>query len=270
MKYYIKKFALLCLGAALISGTAGDVRAESDNTENLPELVIGCDEYEPYNYFDENGNLVGIDADLAEEACSRMGYYPVYLLLKWTEKESYLEEGVIDCIWDSFSMNGREDDYLWSDPYMYSSESVVVSEESPSYTLTDIKNKDVATLGDTRSEDILLQPEIFKKVYPQKVYSLQSMDECLAALRQGYVDAVAGDRVYLYRYIRNYPGRFRFINEDLETSKIAVAFAKDGDQEFVEKLNKTLAEMKQDGTISKILAKYETPEITPVEEEDSE
>ena len=270
MKLYIRKLVLLCLGISLVMGSAGDVWAASENTENLPELVIGCDEYEPYNYFDENGNLIGIDADLADEACSRMGYYPVYLIIKWTDKNDYLQEGLVDCVWSAFSANGREDDYLWSEPYMYSSETLVVNKESPVYTLAGIEGKNVATLADTRAETIMLQQERFKRVYPQKVYSLQNMEECLAALRQDYVEAVAGDRIYLEHYMQNYPGRLRFIDGDLEISKIAVAFAKNGDQKLVEKLNETLAEMKKDGTISKIMAKYEVEEITPAEDEDSE
>lgn len=98
MKNFIKKSCLLLLGAVLITGDAQSVLALEEDNEDRPEFVIGCDEYEPYNYLDENGNLVGIDADLAEEACRRMGYEPIYLLSRWTEKETYLEEGVTDCI----------------------------------------------------------------------------------------------------------------------------------------------------------------------------
>lgn len=50
------------------------------------------------------------------------------------------------------------------------------------------------------------------------------MKECLTALRQGYVDAVAGDKLYLETYMKDYPGRFRILDESLETSKLAVAF----------------------------------------------
>lgn len=84
------------------------------------------------------------------------------------------------------------------------------------------------------------------------------MKECLTALRQGYVDAVAGDKLYLETYMKDYPGRFRILDESLETSKLAVAFSKDTDPELVDKLNETLNEMKLDGTIDRILEKYET------------
>ena len=74
MKNFIKKLCPLYLGPVLLTGIAQSILASDERTD----LMIGCDEYKPYNYFDENGNLVGIDADLAEEACHRMGYEPVY------------------------------------------------------------------------------------------------------------------------------------------------------------------------------------------------
>lgn len=74
MKNFIKKLCPLFLGPVLLTGIAQSILASDERTD----LMIGCDEYKPYNYFDENGNLVGINADLAEEACHRMGYEPVY------------------------------------------------------------------------------------------------------------------------------------------------------------------------------------------------
>lgn len=266
MRKYIKKLWLLALGTALMIECVQSIRAESENigtiqtTESLPDLRIGCDEYEPYNYFDENGDIVGIDADLAEEACHRMGYEPLYIIMKWTEKEEFLKNGVIDCIWDSYSMNGREDEYSWSDPYMYSREAVIVNKGSSISKLTDLNGKNITTLVNTRAEDILLETTDFPQIFPQNVYSFQQMGECLAALRQNYVDAAAGDVLYLKTYMKNYPDEFEMIQESLETSRLAVAFSKDADSELVAQLNNVLKEMRRDGTTERILSKYEVSE----------
>ena len=141
---------------------------------------------------------------------------------------------------------------------MYSQESVIVNEDSSINSLDDLNDKNIATLVNTRAEDILLQLDISPEIYPRNIYSFQLMKECLTALRQGYVDAVAGDKLYLETYMKDYPGRFRILDESLETSKLAVAFSKDTDPELVDKLNETLNEMKLDGTIDRILEKYET------------
>ena len=165
MRNFIKKLCPLFLGAVMLTGNIQSILALDESTETLTDLMIGCDEYKPYNYFDENGNLVGIDADLAEEACHRMGYEPVYVIMKWTEKEAYLDEQIIDCIWDSYSLNGREDSYLWSEPYMYSQESVIVNEDSSINSLDDLNDKNIATLVNTRAEDILLPLDISPEIY---------------------------------------------------------------------------------------------------------
>lgn len=270
MKEYTKNFCLLCLGITFVLGSARSVGASSEQNEELKEIVIGCDEYEPYNYFDKNGKLVGIDSDLAEEAFNRMGYSPTHLVMKWTEKDIYLEEGVIDCIWDAYSMNGKEEKYLWSDPYLYSREVVVVNEDSPIEKLDDLDGRKIATLTNTRSESILLQKDVFPWIQPETIYSFQNMKECLTALRQEYVEAATGDRMYVESYMENHPGKLRILDESLETSQLAVAFLKDVDPELVEKLNETLKEMKQDGTIDKILEKYQAQHMITAEGEDIE
>lgn len=273
MKKHTRNFFLFCLGAAFLAGnteSVGAVAADTKNEEELQEIMVGCDEYEPYNYFDKNGDLVGIDADLAEEAFHRIGYEPTYVLLKWTEKEEYLEEGVIDCIWDAYSMNGDEDKYLWSDPYVYSKEVVVVNEDSTIQTLDELDGKKIATLSNTRTESILLQGQIFPQIRPEMIYSFQYTTECLAALRQGYVEAVTGDKLYIERYMQNHPGKLRILDESLETARLGVAFRKDEDPELVEQLNKTIEEMRQDGTIDKILTKYQAAQTISAEGEDSE
>lgn len=90
MKNFIKKLCPLFLGPVLLTGIAQSILVSDERAD----LMIGCDEYKPYNYFDENGNLVGIDADLAEEACHRMGYEPVYIQYNATFLSTYVESGV--------------------------------------------------------------------------------------------------------------------------------------------------------------------------------
>ena len=268
-----KNICLLCMGIFLILGLGQSVTAATENKEKeekAPEIMIGCDEYEPYIYFDENGNLVGIDADLSDEAFSRMGYTPVYVLMKWTEKDIYLDNGMIDCIWDSYSMNGAEDKYLWSEPYMYSREAVVVDADSSIQTLNDLNDKKISTLVKTRSENILLEKKIFPHLEPEGIYSFQYMNEALATLKQGYVDAAAGDRAYIDYYMENYAGKLRVIDESLETSRLAVAFPKGTDQKMVDRLNETLRDMKLDGTTDEILKKYGVEQITSAGEKESE
>ena len=108
----------MCMMLFMLAGCEKDTASPEDGTENLPVLIVGSDNYPPYNYEDANGDPTGIDVDLATEAFRRMGYQAVFETINWEEKTPLVESGEIDCIWGSFSINGREDQYQWTDPYI--------------------------------------------------------------------------------------------------------------------------------------------------------
>ena len=55
------------------------------------KIIIGGDNYPPFNYTDENGNPAGIDVELAKEAFSRMGYKPVFVNIDWENKKNLVD-----------------------------------------------------------------------------------------------------------------------------------------------------------------------------------
>ena len=75
----------------------------SDN-ENLPQIVIGSDNYEPFNYVDSNMQFAGVDVEIAKEAFKRLGYRPVFKQIEWENKDEYLKTGEVDCLWGSFTI----------------------------------------------------------------------------------------------------------------------------------------------------------------------
>ena len=126
-------------------------------TEELPVLVIGSDNYEPYFYLDEDGAYAGIDVEIATAACERLGWTASFQKINWQEKDALLERGDVDCLWGSFSMNGREDRYRWAGPYMYTQRVVEVPADSEIETLEDLAEKSVAEQDGTISEEIILK-----------------------------------------------------------------------------------------------------------------
>ena len=130
---------VLCVG--LVLGLAGCGSSPAAEEDTLPQIIIGSDDYKPYNYVDEDGNAAGIDVELAKEAFGRMGYEPVFRNIVWEKKEEYLADGQIDCLWGSFTMTEREDEYTWAGPYLKSRQVVVVRQESGIKTLQDLAGK---------------------------------------------------------------------------------------------------------------------------------
>ena len=82
-------------------------------------LTVGFDaEYPPYGYMDDNGEYTGFDLELAQAVCEMEGWELVKKPINWDSKDMELNSGAIDCIWNGFTMNGREDDYTFSVPYV--------------------------------------------------------------------------------------------------------------------------------------------------------
>ena len=60
-----------------------------------------------------------------------------------------LSSGSIDCIWNGFTMNGRESKYTWSTPYVDNSQVVIVKADSDIKELSDLSGKIVAVQADS-------------------------------------------------------------------------------------------------------------------------
>ena len=121
---------------------AAKTEAANEEKEKGDKFVLGFDaNFPPYGYKDDNGEYVGFDLDLAQEVCDRNGWELVKQPIEWDAKDMELNSGTIDCIWNGFTMDGREDEYTWSDPYVDNSQVVVVSESSGIKTLAGLAGK---------------------------------------------------------------------------------------------------------------------------------
>lgn len=121
--------AVLCLAVCLLAGCAARA-ATADPDADLPTIVIGSDSYPPFNYLSADGQPTGIDVELATEAFRRMGYKAQFVTIDWVDKKELVENGTVDCLWGSFSIDGREDEYRWAGPYMVSRQVVAVMPDS--------------------------------------------------------------------------------------------------------------------------------------------
>ncbi len=146
--------AVLSATAILLSGCMPTQGERSTKQADLPQIVVGSDNYEPYNYIDKNGEFTGIDVDLAREAFHRMGYEPLFKKIDWENKDTYLAEGEVDCMWGCFTMTGREALYAWAGPYMCSRQVVVVRSDSGIEKLSDLAGKRIAVQATSKPETI--------------------------------------------------------------------------------------------------------------------
>ena len=228
--------------------------ADNDVSE-LPVVVVGCDNYSPFSYADVDGDMTGIDVELAREAFSRIGYDPQFVFINWEDKKELLAEGKIDCIWSSFTMTDREEEYNWAGPYMRSKQVVAVSVDSDIQTLQDLEGKTIAVQNTTKPEDIIRShdgtlPEL------RKVISVQKRDLIFILLGKGYVDALAAHDTSVDQFMADTGMQFRILEEPLQSVDLGVAFDSADQRGISTELTGVLAEMQKDGTTERIIGKY--------------
>ena len=254
-KNSLKRLAALLLAAVLLCGCSTVPGTASGSGEEAKVLTVGCDTYAPFSYLDADGKPTGIDVELATEAFRRMGYEPEFRFINWEEKKTLLESGEIDCIWSSYTMDGREDEYQWAGPYMKSSQVVAVNPDSDIYTLGDLAGKTIAVQSTTKPEDILRSrdsriPEL------RKVISVQQRDLIFILLSKGYVDALAAHDTSINEFSEETGLKYRILEEPLMSVGLGVAFARNDSRGLNTQLTGTLQQMQREGTTRSILKKY--------------
>lgn len=243
----------LCLAlAASLCACAGQNNALP---ADAPTVTIGIDPFEPYCYMDGNGQYAGIDVDLATEAFTRLGYNVEFQEINWPDKDDLLQDGSVDCVWACFSMNGREDLYQWSGPYMSSRQVVAVRADSNIHELADLAGKRIGVQATTKAEGLFLG-KIPSDLPAGRVSSYATTDDMFAALRKGYVDAICGHEALVAGWIGTETIAYRLLDESPLKTELGVAFAKGTHAELSLALTQTLQQMQYDGTMGRILEKY--------------
>ena len=249
--------AFLTLALCLSLAACGHPTTTKDPEAGLPTLTIGSDNYEPYIYMDDKGDFTGIDVDLAKEACRRLGYRPVFRQIVWENKDQELALGDVDCLWGSFTMNGREDLYQWAGPYLYSRQVVVVRADSDIYTLQDLAGKRVAVQATSKPEAIFLErPEPDRVPQVGEVYCFSTMEEVYSSICKDFSDAIAGHERAMQLFVDEDPESWRILEQGLIVSSLGVAFLKGTNESLAKQLGAVLQEMREDGTTENIIKQY--------------
>lgn len=273
-------FAAVLMAAAMVFTMAGcgsskdaDTSAkketkteDSKDKENSDkQFIVGFNaEYPPYGYKDDNGEYVGFDLDLAQEVCARNGWELVKQPIDWDSKDMELNSGSIDCIWNGFTMTGREDDYTWSKPYVDNSIVVVVKEGSGIEKKEDLAGKVVAVQADSSglaaltdeedNEENLKLAASFSDLQQVADYNTAFMN-----LEAGAVDAIVVDIGVADYQLESRTG-FAMLDDKIRTEQYAVGF-KLGNEELRDQVQSTLDEMVKDGTFDDIAKKWDLSDM---------
>lgn len=247
--------------------TAADTTA-ADTTAAAAEaaggtLIVGFDQdFPPMGFVGDNGEFTGFDLDLAKEVASRLGLEYKAQPIAWDSKDMELESGNIDCIWNGFTMTGREDDYTWTTPYMANKQVFVVANDSDINSQADLAGKVVEVQADSSAEAALRENQDLANTFGQLLttpdYNTAFMD-----LEQGAVDAVAMDTIVAAYQIKQRNADFKILDDALSEEEYGVGFKK-GNTELRDKVQATLEEMAADGTLAKISDEWFGEDVTTI------
>ena len=254
MKKGMKKIAAILVGALVVTAFTGCGKKAEDN-----EFIVGFDaEFPPYGYMDDNGEYTGFDLELAQEVCDRNGWTLKKVPIDWNAKDMELDSGSIDCIWNGFTMNGREADYTWTQAYVNNSQVFVVKTDSGITSQADLAGKYVAVQQDS-SALAALQEEDNKNLLDSfaELNEFGDYNTAFSELEQGTVDAVAMDIGVANVQITNRTdGAFVILDDYLSEEQYGIGF-KLGNDKLRDEVEATLLEMVADGTFKTIAEKYD-------------
>ena len=255
--------------------TAAEAAADTDTDTKAPEteaseagaaggtFTVGFDqEFPPMGFVGDDGEYTGFDLEVAKEVAERLGLEFVPQPVDWAAKDMELESGNIDCIWNGFTMTGREDDYTWTEAYMANQQVFVVTAESGIKTLADLAGKVVEVQAESSAEAALKDdPDLtgtFGTLQTTPDYNTAFMD-----LQMGAVDAIAMDEVVARFQIEQRQVDFIVLDETLAAENYAVGFKK-GNDALKDQVQAQLEALAADGTLAKISEKWFDKDITTI------
>lgn len=239
--------------AASDQGSAGSSSADAGG--EITTLTVGFDQaYPPYGYVGDDGEFTGLDLELAAEVAKRNDWELKLEPIDWDAKDTLLNSGAITCIWNGFTMEGREDDYTFSDPYMLNAQVVVVRADSGIESFEDLAGKTVITQVDSAAEEVLNGDMADLTATFASLETIGDYNTAFMQLESGAVDAVACD-LSIAQYQMAGKDTYKQLDEQLSTEHYAVGFKK-GNTALAEKVTETLKEMDEDGFVKELCDKY--------------
>ena len=242
-----------------------DTSVQSEEGQGDPaaakKFIVGFDQdFPPMGFVDDNNEYAGFDLDLAKEVASRLGMEFVAQPIAWDSKDMELESGNIDCIWNGFTISGREDKYTWTEAYMINDQVVVVKNDSDIKSLADLAGKTVAVQKDSSGLAALNDNADLKNSFGELV-EMDSYLNALMELEMGSIDAIVMDEIVARYEIQTSGKPFKVLDEAVASEEYGVGFLL-GNEALRDQVQKTLEDMAADGTMAKISEKWFGTDVT--------
>lgn len=249
----IKLLTLFILMTLLIAGCSKETQGKNEEQQ----LVMGMDDtFAPMGFRDEKGELIGFDVDLANEVSERIGMTIKFQPIDWSMKETELNAGNIDLIWNGYTITpARKEMVAFTQPYLENCQLIVTMADSDIEQKSDLAGKNVAVQAESSALDAInSEPEVASTF--GKLVEFSTNNEAFSDLESGRTDALVVDEVLARFYMKqNGQENYKALDEDFGDEEYGIGVRKD-DTELLDKVNSALDEMKKDGKYNEIYTKW--------------
>ncbi|MBS7132687.1 MULTISPECIES: amino acid ABC transporter substrate-binding protein [Clostridium] len=256
LKKIVKKGLLFTIIGAMALGlvACGDNKESETSSLDKEELVLGFDDtFVPMGFKDSNGEYTGFDIEMAKEISNAMGKKIKFQPINWNMKESELNNGNIDFIWNGFSITDeRKEQVEFSKPYLRNRQVIVTLVGSSIKTKEDLKGKVVVAQSESSAINAIGD---YKSNFKELV-TFDTNEQALRDLEAGRADAIVADEILL-KYYTNQKGsdKFNFLEDNFGEEDYAVGMKK-GDTKLVKAFNKAYDQVVESGKASEISKKW--------------
>ena len=269
---------LLALVGMVVMSLAGCTQLASNPTvdnwdkyQQQKSITVGFDNtFVPMGFEEKNGNYAGFDIELAKYVSKKLGITVHFQPIDWDMKETELQNGTIDAIWNGYSATDeRREKVAFTVPYMQNTQILVVKKTSGIHSVEDMMGKVLgAQNGSSGMLDFEEHPEVLKnRVKGGDADQYQSVNEAIIDLKNDRIDALLIDRVYADYYLttEGIADEYDTIPSGFESESFAVG-VRPADKKLLEALNQAFKELYQEGIFQQISQKWfgedvATPEV---------
>lgn len=242
-----------------------------DKYQQQKSITVGFDNtFVPMGFEEKNGNYAGFDIELAKYVSKKLGIQVHFQPIDWDMKETELQNGTIDAIWNGYSATDeRREKVAFTIPYMQNTQILVVKKTSGIHSIEDMTGKVLgAQNGSSGMLDFEENPEVLKnRVKGGDADQYQSVNEAIIDLKNDRIDALLIDRVYADYYLttEGIADQYDTIPSGFESESFAVG-VRPADKKLLEALNQAFKELYQEGIFQQISKKWfgedvATPEV---------
>ena len=243
----MKKLLVLALAALM----AISMVACGANTEVKDVLTMGTNAaFPPYEFVDENNNVVGIDAEIAAAVAEKLGMELEIKDMAFDSLITAVSTGAVDVVLAGMTVTPeREESVNFSESYATGIQVVIVTEDSTIASIDDLDGKKIGVQSGTTG-DIYCAGDYGEEAVAR--YDNGAL--AVAALLNGQVDCVVIDNEPAKAFVEANEG-LKVLDTEYITENYAAAIAKEN-TELLEKFNAALAELKEEGKLDEIIGKY--------------